>query len=393
MAYVAEVRGEWVALLLWGAAALKCRARDDWIGWHPTVAWQRLHLVANNVRFLILPEGRRRNLASRVLGLCARRLSGDWERVWGHPIVLVETFVDPARFSGVCYRAAGWQEIGRTRGFARRNGGWAHHGHPKLILVRELTRGAREVLGDPNLHPEMDRGITRMKLRVKELSSLMDVLRQIPDPRKRRGIRHRKVTLLAISVAAVLSGARSLEAIAQWARQCTQAELRRLGCRRNPRTKRYEAPSEPTLRRFLQSVDADAVDKVVGQWLLSLASKDADAVAFDGKTLRGARRRDQSHVHLLSLVLQNSGITVAQCEVDRKSNEIAAARQLLEPLPLEGKRITADAMHTQKALARFLVEEKGADYCFTVKKNQPQLKLDIDSLFDGQSFPPSRGNR
>jgi hypothetical protein len=162
-----------------------------------------------------------------------------------------------------------------------------------------------------------------------------------------------------------------------------------LGCRRNPHTNKLEAPSEPTIRRFLQTVDAEVVDQRVGEWLLDLCLDDADALAFDGKTLRGARRDDQTQVHLLSLVVQGTGITVAQKEVDRKSNEIPAARELLEPLALTGKCVTADAMHTQTELAKFLVDEKDADYCFTVKDNQPTLKKDIDTLFNGRSFPPS----
>src|SRR3989304_2426107 len=135
LAYVAEADGHWLALLLWAAAAFKCRARDRWIGWHPAGGWQRLPLVANNVRFLILPGVCVPNLASRVLGLCTRRLSADWERVWGHPILLVETFVDPARYAGTCYRAAGWQPLGATRGFARRRGGGGGHGGPPGGLV------------------------------------------------------------------------------------------------------------------------------------------------------------------------------------------------------------------------------------------------------------------
>lgn len=393
VAYIAEVRGQWVALLQWAAAALKCTARDAWLGWHPAIAWQRLHLVANNVRFLVLPEHKVPNLASRVLGQCVRRLSSDWLQAWGHPILLVETFVDPVRFRGSCYLAAGWQEVGRTRGYARRSGRWEHHGHPKVVLLRELERGAREMLGDPSPHPRLEQGVARMKLRPKELVSLMRVLRTVPDPRKQRGIRHRKGPVLAISVAAVLCGARSLAAIAQWARQCTQAELERIGCRRNPRTGKREPPSEPTIRRFLQSVDAEAVDATISRWLVGLATQDGDALAVDGKTARGARRKDGTQVHLLSLVVQGSGITVAQCEVDSKTNEVPAARELLESLPLTGRRVTADALHTQKALARFLVEDKGAEYCFTVKDNQPQLKDDIDALFDLSPFPPSARNR
>jgi hypothetical protein len=231
-----------------------------------------------------------------------------------------------------------------------------------------------------------------MKIRRQEIPSLMQALKTVGDPRSRRGIRHSKTTLLAISVVAVLSGARSLEAIAQWGRQCTQSELRRLGCRRNPRNGKLEAPSEPTLRRFLQSIDAECVDRVVGQWLAGLRLEAEDAIAIDGKTVRGARRADRTQVHLLSAVLQSSGITIAQVEVDSKSNEIPAAYTLLKPLPLGGKLVTADALHTQRELARFIVEDMHADYCFTVKDNQPTLKADIDLLFDGVSIPPSAPN-
>jgi len=258
------------------------------------------------------------------------------------------------------------------------------------VLVQELERGARRVLGDPRPNRELTRGMAKMKLEAKDIESLFAVLGQVADPRKRRGVRHRKRSLLAISVAAVVCGARSFEAMAQWARQCTQAELRRLRCRRNPHTDRLEAPSEPTLRRFLQSIDAEAVDAAIGPWLAGLSLRDADAVALDGKTLRGARRTDQSQVQLLSLVVQSSGITIAQREVGSKTNEIPLAPELLRPVPLEGKCVTADALHTQQELARCVVEEKKAHYCFTVKDNQPRLKQDIDTLFDEKrGFPPS----
>jgi len=198
------------------------------------------------------------------------------------------------------------------------------------------------------------------------------------------------MSLLAIALAAVVCGARSFEAMAQWARQCTQAELRRLRCRRNPGTRRLEAPSEPTIRRFLQSIDAQAVDEVIGPWLAGLCLRESDAVALDGKILRGAHRADQSQVNLLSLVVQSSGITIAQCEVASKTNEIPVAPELLRTVPLEGKCVTADALHTQQELARYVVEQKKAHYYFTVKGNQPRLKEDIDTLFDEKrGFPPS----
>jgi Domain of unknown function (DUF4338) len=142
LCYVATVGEPWVALLAWGAAALKCQPRDAWIGWAPSLKWRRLHLIANNLRFLILPDWHRPNLASRILALNLKRLSADWERYYGHPILVAETFVDSARFQGTCYRAAGWQMLGTTRGFAKRGRGYIPHGQPKLVLVRPLTAEA-----------------------------------------------------------------------------------------------------------------------------------------------------------------------------------------------------------------------------------------------------------
>jgi hypothetical protein len=138
--YVATCEEQWVALLGWGAAALKCAPRDAWIGWTPWLKFRRLHLIANHVRFLILPDWHRPNLASRVLALNLQRLSPDWERYYGHPILLTETFVDAARFRGTCYLAAGWQVLGTTRGFGKHGPGYVAHGQPKLVFVRCVRR-------------------------------------------------------------------------------------------------------------------------------------------------------------------------------------------------------------------------------------------------------------
>jgi len=98
--YVASYRSEWVALLSFSAAAWKCAVRDRWIGWDYRHQYDRLKLVANNSRFLILPDWHRPNLGSRTLALCERRLPSDWQERFGHPLLLVETFVDPERFHG-----------------------------------------------------------------------------------------------------------------------------------------------------------------------------------------------------------------------------------------------------------------------------------------------------
>ena len=145
--YVAEVDGRWLALLGWASPALKCASRDAWIGWSPTLQWQRLCLIANNSRFLILPGVRVKNLASRILGLNVARLSEDWRAAHGHRLLLGETFIDPSRFAGTCYCAANWIEVGRTRGFAKSNATYVEHGSAKQIWVYPLPSDATDPVG------------------------------------------------------------------------------------------------------------------------------------------------------------------------------------------------------------------------------------------------------
>ena len=109
----------WVALLGWRAGAHKLAARDKWIGWTSEQRSRRLHLIANNVRFVILPGCSEPNLASRVLGRSLRRLSEDMRAAHGHPVLLAETFVDPALFAGTSYRAANWEAVGLSKGYER----------------------------------------------------------------------------------------------------------------------------------------------------------------------------------------------------------------------------------------------------------------------------------
>ncbi len=386
--YVAEQQGRWIALLGWCAAALKCQARDRWIGWPEVVKWQRLRLVVNNARFLILPGPRVANLASRVLSLNLKRLSADWQVVHGHAVFLAETFVDPRRFAGTCYRAAGWLELGPTRGYRRRAGRYEAHGEPKIVWVRPLVRQAAQRLCTLGGEAMVQSPPRPMRLSAAKAEELLRVLMRLPDPRQRRGRRHDQMSILAVAICAVLCGARSYVAMGEWAQRCHQNLLRRLGCRRDAGG-RYVAPSEPTIRRQLQSIDAEQVDRALSGWYASLAGSEGQAVAIDGKTLRGARRANGSQVHLLSAVLHGVGVTLGQCEVAEKSNEIPAARVLLEGLELRGRVVTADALHTQQELARWLVEEKGADYLFTVKDNQPTLRQDIAAGFEPVAFPPS----
>ena len=212
---------------------------------------------------------------------------------------------------------------------------------------------------------------------------LIELLAGIVDPRKRRGIRHPIASVLALATMAALIGMRTYEAIAEWAKDVPKDLLRRLRCWC------HQAPSEATFRRVLQSVDGGEVDMKVTAWLAQQDGR--EPVAMDGKTLRGSADGREKPCHLLSAITHGSGVVVAQEQVDEKTNEITAAQPLLEDVDLEGRTVTADAMHTQTGFARFLVEEKNADYVLIAKDNQPTLRADIE-LLHMESFPPSGGN-
>ena len=126
-----------VACLAWSSAPWHMGPRDRFIGWTPAVRRQNLHLLAYNTRFLILPWVHVRHLASHILGLMARHLSADWERLYGHPIYYLETFVDRDRFAGTCYRAANWRCLGQTTGRGIKD------------KAHKVTLSIKDVLGYP----------------------------------------------------------------------------------------------------------------------------------------------------------------------------------------------------------------------------------------------------
>jgi hypothetical protein len=135
---VRERQSRPVACLVFGSAAWQCQPRDAFIGWTPEERRRRLWRVTNNTRFLILPWVRVPHLASHILGTVTRRLSRDWQEKYGHPIHLVETFVERDRFAGTCYRAAGWRLVGLTTGRGRNGPAAAPRRTRKEVLLQPL---------------------------------------------------------------------------------------------------------------------------------------------------------------------------------------------------------------------------------------------------------------
>jgi hypothetical protein len=146
--HLVYIKGQVVACLSWASAAWKVKDRDQFIGWQEPTKRRNLSLVANNSRFLILPWVKVKYLASTALSLSIRRLGADWEKVYGHPIYLAETFVDSSRFEGTCYRAANWLCVGKTQGSAKKGNAYCYHGQPKTIYLYPLHRHFRRYLLD-----------------------------------------------------------------------------------------------------------------------------------------------------------------------------------------------------------------------------------------------------
>jgi predicted transposase YbfD/YdcC len=203
---------------------------------------------------------------------------------------------------------------------------------------------------------------------------LLAALRAITDPRCRRGVRHQLVAVLGVAVCAVLAGARSYVAIAEWAHDLPALVRKGLGIARVP-------PSETAIRRVLQGIDPHLLDRTVCGWLASRAVSPERwrAVAVDGKTARGARGVDGRVVHLLAVLDHADGVVLGQRVVDGKSNEITAFAPLLDGIDITGVIVTADALHTQREHAEYL-HRRGGHYLFTAKANQPKLHTQLKAL-------------
>jgi predicted transposase YbfD/YdcC len=245
--------------------------------------------------------------------------------------------------------------------------------NPALEQLQELLAGDCPLLAD-------------------ECPGLLGCLRRVPDPRDPRGVRHTLTSLLLTAMAAVLAGARSFTAVGEWVSDAPPQVLATLGIRRDPLAGRFEPPDEATIRRVLETVDADALDAAVGSWLAGRlraaeqrpgrARRPRRALAVDGKAVRGTRHAssDGQAVHLLAVIDQQASAVLGQAGVDGKTNEITQFAPLLEDLDLAGCVITADALHTQRDHAEFLVTKKHAHYILVVKKNQPNLYAQVKNL-------------
>ena len=179
-------------------------------------------------------------------------------------------------------------------------------------------------------------------------------------------------------------------AISHWIPDLDGDQRAAFGCPRWGST--YQVPSEPTVRRVLQQIDADAVDRVLNAWLVDETRRVGAAIAVDGKSVRGSGHGDRARpVHLLSAFVHRTGQVIGQVDVDGKTNEIPQLKTLLDPQDITGQIVTTDALPTQRETARYLVEDKPAQYI--MEGNQPTVQNALAALEPGDFSPSGQDGR
>ncbi|EST36189.1 hypothetical protein N566_04890 [Streptomycetaceae bacterium MP113-05] len=219
-----------------------------------------------------------------------------------------------------------------------------------------------------------------------DTSDLRLFLEKVPDPRSRRGRWYSLTSILLVCAAAAVSGARTIDELAEWGARADAGLLATLGVRRHLLRWRH-APSRSAIGRVLERLDTGALDAAVGAWLAhrhtdttTTVSGGRRVIAVDGKALRGSARQARPRRHLISAVTHSCPVTLAQAEVGSKTNETRHFQPLLAPLDLEGDVITFDALHSVKANVTWLAETKKAHYIAVIKPNQPTAWTQLDAL-------------
>lgn len=375
---VAIWNGEWVGLLAWGSACYALKDRDAYIGWTPTLRAERQKLVVQNRRFALLCEkGSAPNLASRILGAALKALPEQWEAYFGYVPLLAETFTDMEAFEGTCYKAAGWEPLGRTRGFSRHRADFfVPNARPKKLWVKKLRNNALDLLRAPELPPAHRTGAGSnahgvMPLRQAQMESLHERLCRVRDPRTANRVFHIGA-VLAIVCMALLSGHRDVSQIVRFGWRLTQAQRKSLGLPRKGAKRFWRVPGYKVYYNLLSKLDPEVLAEALSEWLRTHRGSLPVSLALDGKMVRET-------IGLVCLVDHESGVPHAMACMSMKEGEgdrceLKTAQKLVQALPdLNHQLVTADALHCQAATAQAIVI-KGGDFLLQVKDNQKTVR-------------------
>jgi len=394
---IIELAGQPVALLVWGPACYALKDRDLWISWSAPQRVERLKLVVQNRRFLLLAaKGEAPNLASQAMAAALRALPGQWREHFGYRPLLAESFTDPEAYAGTCYKASNWLAVGHSAGYSRHRADfYVPNDRPKRLWLYPLAPEARRQLRAVAVPADCRAGQIAppagvLPLNQPQMSSLLEVFRQAPDPRG-KSTRFRIGPVLTLIAMALLAGRREIAEIARFATTLTQPQRRQLGLPLKKGARAFHAvPGYSVFYQMLRRMDAEAFARRLTGWLQSCNGTLPQALALDGKMIR-------DHIGLLTLAQHEDGAPQAVAVYDQKEGtprcEQTAAAALLAALPpLDGKMITADPLHCQRRHARIIVE-KGGDYLFQIKGNQPGLlkrAQSLDALSGTPFLPPAK---
>src|SRR3989441_256345 len=292
--YAFVYKGQWLAVAIWSSAAFHIKDRDQFIGWSSEQSCRRRPLLANNSRLLVMPDCHYPNLISRFMKLMLKQLSQDWQERWGHPIALVETFVDPRFYQGTAYKISGWSHLGKTAGWKRdADDFYEKNDAPKQIWVRELVKQACVKLCAPQLPPAWAKveqtAPPRCNATVQQIRSLMErVEKDVPEFRRAQALAYPLPGLICLMVMAAAQGVvRGPQDLADYADTLSPAQLRALKFRAAPHTREMRCPKKTTFTRVLHEVDDDLVEQVLLRWQDQILGPRQDRIIiFDGKKVR-----------------------------------------------------------------------------------------------------------
>jgi hypothetical protein len=309
---------------------------------------------------------------------------------FGYRPLLAESFTDPEAYVGTCYKASNWEAVGMSAGHSRHRADfYVPNDRPKKLWLRPLCPEGREQLSAQQLPQDCQAGVIAaptgtLPIKATQLDSLMDVFRRAPDPRASNSA-YRTYSVMTIIAMALLAGRRDIAEIARFATSLSQPQRQRLGLPRKKGTKAFwQVPSYSVFYQVLTRMDPEPFAALLTGWLQARAGSLPGALALDGKMIR-------NHIGLLTLAQHEDGAPVAVAVYDQKEGtdrcELSAASALLEQLPaLDGKIVTADALHCQRSHASTIVQ-KGGDYLLQIKANQENLLKKAEAL-DGLKSTP-----
>jgi hypothetical protein len=300
-------QGKPVALLVLGPACYALKDRDLWISWSACQRVERLKLVVQNRRFLLLtPKGGTRNLASQVLGAALRVLRQHWQECFGYRPLLAETFTDLEAYAGTCYKASNWEPVGLSAGYSRHRADfYVPNERPKRLWLRRWCR--RHGSG---AEPCRVRGVSgwiggqpfgSVTLKEQEVESLRQVFVQAPDPRASNA-QYRTAAVLTIIALALLAGRREIAEIVRFAKSLRQPQRRRLGLPRKKGTRAfYKVPGYDVFYQVLTRMDPEAFAARLTDWLrLRAGTLPVASVTFSTESSGESSRRALTSATIVS---------------------------------------------------------------------------------------------